>query len=157
MKKWIPWLIIFIGLGYGGKRMTKPKLKYFKPSEFGAFYTFINNDLLLKLDMFREKWGKPVIVSGAKGAIGRHDDSSSQHNIDLFGETRAIDLFPAGMDNISERQRALAIAKQVGFTGIGIYTDTKPSNLLHVDVRKTENVALWARVGGEYVSITQVV
>lgn len=155
--KWYVYVIGFIFISYGVKRVTKPKLKYFTPDEFGTFYTFINNDLLIKLDKFRELWGKPVIVSGAEGGVGRHDDSNSQHNIDLLGETRAIDVFPQGMDNISERQRALAIAKQVGFTGIGLYTDTKPSNLLHVDVRKTEKVALWARVGGEYVSITQVV
>lgn len=137
--------------------MKKPNLKYFEPSEFGAFYTFINNDLLIKLDKFRELWGAPVMVSPAVGGIGRHDDSNSQHNISMLGETRAIDVFPRGMDNIVERRRALTIAKQVGFTGIGIYTDTQPSNLLHVDVRDTENVALWARVGGDYVSITQVV
>lgn len=156
--KYLGLFVAFVVFYVGGKRMSKPKLKYFDPKEFGAWYTFINNDLLIKLDAFREKWGRPVIVSQASGAIGRHaGDSGSQHNIDLLGETRAIDVFPQGMDNLSERRRALEVAKSVGFTGIGIYTDTKPSNLLHVDVRKTDKVALWARVGGEYVSITQVV
>ncbi len=155
--KWYHYFLILI-VGVGAKRMTKPTLKYFKPDEFGIFYTFINNTTLLKLDAFREAWGKPVIVSSAKGSIGRHGgDSNSQHNIDKFGETRAIDVFPSGMDNVFERRRALEIAKRVGFTGIGIYTDTSPSNLLHVDTRPSERVALWSRVDGEYGLIEAVV
>jgi hypothetical protein len=141
----------------GAKRVSKPKLKYFTPAEFGPLYTFINNDLLVKLDQFRELWGRPVVVSPVDGGVGRHDDSKSQHNINLFGETRAIDVFPSGMNDIGERQRALRLAKQVGFTGIGLYTDTRPSNMLHVDVRQSPTLATWARVGGNYVAIERVV
>ena len=144
---------------YGGKYMSKPKLKYFKASEFGLWYPMMNNDLLMKLDKFRELWGDIVVISPVVGGLGRHggEDNTSQHNVDKWGEVLAVDVFPTGMDNISERRRAFAIAKSVGFTGIGLYTDTKPSNLLHVDVRKADKLATWARVNGEYVGINQVV
>ena len=136
----------------------KPKLRYFTPAEFGVAYPLINSDLLVKLDEFRHRWGRPVRVSPVAGAIVRHaGDSSSQHNVDRWGETRAIDVFPAGMDSLDERQRAYQIAREVGFTGIGIYTDTKPSNLLHVDVRPGDRVATWGRVDFKYVGISEVV
>lgn len=152
------WLIISIVAAYGVKGFLKPKLQYFTPGEFGVFYPMINSELLLKLDRFRHHWGRPVSVSPVAGAIVRHGGSSnSQHNIDKWGETRAIDVFPAGMTTLAERQRAYQIARDVGFTGIGIYTDTKPSNLLHIDVRPGERVATWARVSGQYVGINEVI
>ena len=147
-----------IALLYLGKYMSKPTLRYFKASEFGGFYPLINSDLLIKLDEFRHRWGRPVTVSPVAGSIIRHGgDSESQHNIDRWGETRAIDVFPEGMNTLAERQRAYQIAQEVGFTGIGIYTDTKPSNLLHVDVRPGDYVATWARVEGQYVGISEVI
>lgn len=143
---------------YVGKYMNKPSLRYFKPSEFGAFYPLINSKLLILLDEFRHRWGRPVTVSPVSGAIVRHGgESNSQHNVDRWGETRAIDVFPEGMNSIEERQRAYQIAKDVGFTGIGLYTDTVPSNLLHVDVRPQDRVSTWARVNGEYTGIEEVV
>lgn len=154
-------LFLFLSMGalalYGVKFMSKPKLRYFSAGEFGVFYPLINSDLLIKLDEFRHRWGRPVVVSPVAGAIVRHGgDSHSQHNIDRWGETRAVDVFPDGMDTVSERKRAYQIARDVGFTGIGIYTDTVPSNLLHVDVRPGGYVATWSRVGGQYLEIGEV-
>ena len=150
-------VIAAAALFYVGKYMSKPKLRYFSASEFGVYYPMINSELLVKLDEFRHRWGRPVTVSPVAGAIVRHGgDSHSQHNIDRWGETRAIDVFPEGMETLEQRQRAYQIARAVGFTGIGIYTDTAPSNLLHVDVRPGDRVATWSRVNGEYLGINEV-
>lgn len=138
------------------KKSTR-ELRYFAKSEFKGKYDLINPKLLVKLDEFRHRWGRPVDVSPADGSIVRYlGDSYSQHNIDRYGKTNAIDVFPHGMNSIGERRRAYKIAQEVGFTGIGIYTDTKPSNLLHVDVRDSEEVATWSRVDGDYKVINEV-
>lgn len=142
-----------------GRAMLRPKLNYFSASEFGVWYPLMNRDLLLKLDDFRERWGRPVSISGNKHALGRHDDSESQHNVTRWGEVRAVDVFPDGMNTAAERERAFEIAKEVGFTGIGLYTDTSAGNMLHVDVREPKSqghVATWSRVAGEYGLISEV-
>jgi hypothetical protein len=152
---------IIIAITFMLKIKGKPNLKYFVPSEFGVWYPFMSNELLIKLDKFRALMGSPVIVSSASGGIGRHDSETgtSQHNVDAWGEVRAIDVFPTiGGEYIktaSQRSIVLKNAKLAGFTGIGLYTDTQPANMLHLDVRKTEVVALWSRVDGQYFPINK--
>lgn len=166
MKKLILFSAIAIAIYLSVKTVNKPALKYFKPTEFGLWYPLMSNELLQKLDAFRAAWGYPVIVSTAHGAIGREGDGdSSQHNVTKWGEVRAIDVFPTlgsgkYITTPAERDRAYQIAKQVGFTGIGLYTDTKPGNMLHVDVRKDKvpgSPATWSRIGGQYRSIGEVI
>lgn len=166
MKKILLFSVIAIAIYLSVKTVNKPALKYFKPTEFGLWYPLMSNELLQKLDAFRAAWGYPVVVSSAHGAIGREGDGdSSQHNVTRWGEVRAIDVFPKTasggyITGPADRARAYEIAKQVGFTGIGLYTDTSPGNMLHVDVRKDKSPgapATWSRVGGEYRSIGEVV
>ena len=158
-----------LGMLLIGFYMITPRLKHFKPSEFGIWWPLMDRDLLLKLDKFREAWGAPVVISRAPGGIGRHGGKSggSQHNIDTWGRVRAIDIFPQivtndgrrGIATSEERERAYRIADAVGFTGIGLYTDTKPSNMLHVDVRRDREAgdpATWSRVAGDYLGIDEV-
>lgn len=160
-------IFLLFGLGLVSlavvKTMTRPTLKYFKASEFGLWYPLMSKDLLIKLDAFREAWGAPVVISHAHGGIGREDSSESQHNVLRWGEVRAIDVFPmvngGYMSSASDRSRARAIAQQVGFTGIGLYIDTQPGNMLHVDVRNDRDEskpAEWSRVAGQYFSIGAV-
>ena len=55
----------FLFLFYGGYRTVKNELlelKYFSRSEFGIWWPLMSQDLLQKLDLFREKWGAPVVV-----------------------------------------------------------------------------------------------
>jgi hypothetical protein len=159
--------IILIGV-YMLKRASKPELKHFSASEFGVWYPLMSNELLIKLDTLRDLLGSPVFISPVSGGIGRHGGGSSQHNVDKWGEVRAVDVFAKiGGEFVttqSQRQRLYDAARQAGFTGIGIYTDTiynsAPANLLHVDVRqdKTPNApALWSRVNGQYSGLTEVV
>ncbi|GAA6154483.1 hypothetical protein [Pseudoteredinibacter isoporae] len=157
MKKTYLFLLVAAGgllASWVMKSMNKPTLKYFKPSEFGVWYPLMSNDLLLKLDKFREAWGGPVIVSSADGAVGRRDDHSrSQHNVNVWGEVRAVDIFPKVggryIETSEELERAFDIAKAVGFSGIGVYTDTSPGHMLHVDVRSTRDT-IWSRIAGTY-------
>lgn len=163
--------LTLIGLGaliyMATKTATRPDLKHFTPSEFGLWWPLMNAELLTKLDAFREAWGAPVKISPASGGIGRHQgsDGTSQHNIDKWGEVRAVDVFPLVevrpgeyryMNSQADRARAFNTAKQVGFRGIGLYTDTTPGNMLHVDTRDADRVATWSRVAGNYRGISEV-
>lgn len=137
------------------------KMKYFKPSEFGVWFNEMDQETLKALDKFREYWGDAVTVSPAVGALGRHGGASdnSQHNVDKWGKVRAVDFFPFGL-NQSNAAFALQCAKRAGFTGIGMYSDTSPSWMMHGDTRHdrtTLNPALWARVDHKYVSIGALV
>lgn len=145
--------------------MMSLKLDHFDPEEFGEWWPLMCEDWLLKLDRFRDRWGAPVLVSKAIGALGRHaGDALTMHNVDRWYVVRAGDIFPKVPDGSGgfrfmcsegERRRAYIIAKEVGFTGIGIYTDTNPGNMLHVDNR-AGRLATWSRVKGEYLGISEV-
>ncbi|MAB53548.1 hypothetical protein [Marinobacter sp.] len=113
-------------------------MKYFKPDEFGGDFDLLSHDLKYKLDQFREAWGEPVMVSPAPGAVARRlgYDSKSQHNIDRWGECRAVDVMPFEMNTVADRVRAFNLSVQVGFTGIGIAPVWQPRPGMHLDVRK---------------------
>lgn len=156
------------GLYIVTRTATRPEMKHFTASEFGLWWPLMNAELLTKLDAFRERWSAPVRISPAEGGIGRHNgsDDESQHNVDAWGEVRAVDVFPMietrpgeyrYMSTREDRQRAYDTARNVGFTGIGLYTDTQPGDMLHVDTRKAGGrVALWSRVAGNYKGIQEV-
>jgi hypothetical protein len=140
---------------------SKPQLKHFKMSEFGAWFPYMDSSLLKNLDDFRELWGRPVSISPASGTIGRmildpsHANFKSGHNIMsniLKGQgITAIDIMPQGLDQYSY-SRAFELAKQVGFTAIGIYPDWKPMSGMHLEMRKgrtSNNPAKWAGVRNE--------
>lgn len=125
-------------------------MEHFRPAEFREWWGQMSVRLLHVLDAFREEWGEPCVVSPHPDALGRNlgADGSSQHNVDRWGEVRACDLFPRGMDDRADFARAYEIAKYVGATGIGIYTDTRPSPMIHLDVRVDRSVgdpATWCR------------
>lgn len=119
--------------------------------------------LLKKLDGFRHEWGFPVEISRHADAIGREGgEDLSQHNIDKWGEVRAIDVFPMVPDGAggfryintkSELKAAYDLAINMGFTGVGVYLDTVAGYMLHLDVRETESVATWSRIDGEYLAV----
>lgn len=140
--------------------MNLPHLQYFTREEFGDWLFYMSPRLLVMLDVFRHRWHAPVAISPVDGALGRHaGDSTTQHNVDVYGEVRAADLLPNGMDTREDMERAIRLAQSLGFTGIGIYPDWKPSPGLHLDVRhekKPGHPAIWGAVktreGQKYVS-----
>ena len=107
-------------------------LKHFKESEFKGYWGYMSKDLLLKLDEFREKLGSAVSISTAIGGIGRHDNSGSYHNIDKHGQVLAVDVMISSDVSLDY---AAKIAKDVGFSGIGVYPHWRPSHGLHLDLR----------------------
>jgi len=162
------WRIITILSGaYVIAGLAQPKLRNFKPTEFGIFYPLIDSNLLTMLDDLRDQWGKPIHISPVEGAIGRVDDSSSQHNIIYnLGVSRAVDMFPEGESGGSmtpaEAEEFAALARNLGFTGIGLYRDTfyngQPWIMVHLDTRINVNqgeAATWSRIGGEYTGLTE--
>ncbi len=132
-----------------------PHLVFFEPSEFREWWLYMDTDLLQKLDTFRSLWGRPVAISSHPDALGRHmgaGGSKSYHNIDRYGAVRAVDIFPQGL-NPGNAAQAVQLAEQAGFGGIGLYTDTQPSMMMHLDNRATPG--RWARVAGNYLGIEQ--
>lgn len=145
-------------------------LRYWSRDEFVTgtntpidWFPHMSLRLLVLLDSFRHRWGDACIVSPHPRALGRYDgDSYGQHNIDRYGEVRAIDFFPDGMDGAALTHKAVSIARSCGFTGIGIYPNWQPRPGLHVDVRVDEapgHPATWGGVDGEngqvYVGLQQ--
>lgn len=157
--------------------MKPPKLHYFDRSEFireEDWFTKMSPRLLVLLDTFRHLTGM-CIISPHKDAIGRRDDTDSQHNIEKWGEVRAVDVFPAFKSELyikityqlheSDTSRLTAndwveTAKYIGFTGIGYYpnwtynSEQRPG--LHLDVResaKPGEPVTWGRIGEQYVSL----
>lgn len=116
-------------------------LRNFHRSEFGPWADKMCPRLLVLCDVFRDYWGLPVHTAyslGVTGALGRHLGplAESQHNYDKWGIVRAADLQPAAMTNRADLLRAFEVARQIGFTGIGLYPDHKPGVGLHVDTRE---------------------
>ena len=139
---------------------------YFDKAEFVTphngfsidWYPRLSNVLLVRLDLFRYRIGLPINVSKAKGAIGRTDNTTSQHNFSHWGEVRAIDVFPDGLLTMADAYNYRDIAIECGFTGIGIYPDKSPSPMMHLDVRENREIgqpALWGQIGGKYVSFDE--
>lgn len=143
MRKW-PFIVGGLALvyagGWGYKTMTLTlRLRHFKPSEFGASWPLLSQELLLKLDDLRERLGSRVLISPAPGSLIRPaGGSESQH---VYG--RAADIMIPDAPLVA----AYNAAREVGFTGIGVYPLWKPYKGLHVDVRPDRtpgNPALWA-------------
>lgn len=144
------------------------RVRYFQPSEFRGWWDVLDPVLLRCLDLFRHILNSPVMISPAEGAIGRRlgSRSKSQHNVDRWGQVRAIDVIPqVGGRYLRDQQAArmaVEIAKRCGFTGIGYYPHWKPEPGLHLDVRRDRTVddpALWGALRDgptqRYVSIEQ--
>jgi hypothetical protein len=124
------------------------KLHYFKASEFGDWWGLMDYGLLVRLDVLRHQWGNPIRISQAEGAIGRHDDSESQHNVDRWGTVRAVDIYPGGILDGSDAERFVLAATDVGFTGIGLYPSWSGGVGFHVDVRTDREPGYPATWGG---------
>jgi len=127
---------------------ARVSLKYFSATEFGIWWPLLNPDLLLALDEFRERLGVPVVISPAEGAIGRLSGREGSQHLPR-PMVNAIDVMPVGVS----LERAYQVAREVGFTGIGLYPDWQPRPGIHLDMRpgrKPENPALWSMrlVGG---------
>lgn len=152
--------INFFGFEYGDDMTAAAAdnpavVNHFEPWEFGVWWPSMNADLVQRLHWFREYWGAPVVISSHQAALGRHaGESASYHNVDKYGTVRAVDCFPQGLTPHTAA-RAVECAEKAGLNGIGLYTDTQPSMMMHLDNRPT--AGRWARVAGQYVGINHAI
>lgn len=152
-------------------RKTTPRLAYFDAAEFRGWYGKMDRELLERIDEFRGRWGFPVIISPAAGAIGRHlgPSGASYHNVDRYGSVMALDVMPKVVSGqlvrgctVAELHGAYQLAVKCGFTGIGVYPDWQPYPGLHLDVRPGRSAgdpATWSGLhtaaGQRYFSVAE--
>lgn len=113
--------------------------RHFSNSEFGPWAGRIHPALLYGLDVLRETLNDPVVISPARGSLGRRlGGSKSLHNIDVFGMVYAADvLLPITWSAAEGFEAALKLRL---FSGVGVYPFWKPRPGLHVDVRHASAV-----------------
>ena len=141
-----------------GKASHAPR--WFARDEFGEWADMMHPALLFALDVLRDALNAPVVISPAKGALGRRMGmSTSLHNVDFHGMCYAVDvLLPLsfGVDQGFDAARDLRL-----FSGIGVYPFWKPRAGLHLDVRHLSPLnpskgatprtpATWGAVPGAY-------
>ena len=109
------------------------------------WWPYMDPEILELVDDFREALGYRVSISPAPGAIGRSAGlSGTRHNVERWGQVMALDIFPEKV----EPRRWVAVAREVGITGLGFYPDWRPQPGLHIDSRSTRHarVATWGGV-----------
>ena len=137
--------------------------QHFQSKEFREWADDMSARLVTMLDVLRFKLGSPIEISLSEYALGRElgRGKMSEHNIDEWGEVLAVDCFIGGVYNRAQVEAVVYEAKGIGFTGIGVYSDThnnegKEQVMFHLGVRPTElmgSPANWGRVNGDYTSL----
>lgn len=146
------------------KAKDKPSLEFFSPVEFGVWYPAMDNKLLVGLDELRRRWGYPIKISTAFGALGRNEGNESSWHFPRNGIVHAADVMPTkdgrGLNN-DELQEIFNMARSLQvFGGVGVYPHWKPYKGLHLDTRTDRdaatNPALWGGIkqGGKQVYVS---
>lgn len=120
-------------------------LRYFSALEFGRWAPYMDHEFLFRLDELRDRTGWRIMISPVNGSLGRtpkefpEGSKTSQHYFDGTRYLRVADTQPhkSGGHPLDrdEMQYFTEIAKQIGFTGIGIYPHHKPFAGVHLDMR----------------------
>ena len=137
--------------------------QHFQDVEFREWADDMSPRLVTLLDVLRFKCGSPIEPSLNAGALGRRLGAGSQsaHNVDVWGQVLAVDFFVSGVFGREQAEEIVNLMRGLGFTGIGVYTDTRNNRgveqvMFHGDVRPTAamgNPATWGRVNGNYTSL----
>ena len=141
--------------------------QHFSAEEFRDWADDMSPRLVTMLDILRFRLGSPIAVSGSEYALGRNlgRGKMSEHNIDEWGEVLAVDCFIGGVYNRIQAEAVAHEAEQIGFTGIGVYSDTHNNRgeeqvMFHLGVRPNElmgSPATWGRINGKYTSLIAAV
>ena len=141
--------------------------QHFSAEEFREWSDDMSPRLVTMLDVLRFKLGSPIEISGSEYALGRNlgVGKMSEHNIDEWGEVLAVDCFVSGVYNRAQAESVVYEAEGIGFTGIGIYSDTDNNQgddqvMFHLGVRPNElmgSPATWGRISGKYTSLIAAV
>ena len=137
--------------------------QHFSAEEFRDWAEDMSQRLVTLLDVLRFKLGSPIAVSASEYALGRElgRGKMSEHNVDHWGEVLAADCFISGIYNRAQSEAVVYEATSIGFTGIGVYSDTHNNKgeeqvMFHLGVRPTEMMgspATWGRVDHDYTSL----
>ena len=137
--------------------------QHFSAEEFREWADDMSGRLVTMLDILRFRLGSPIEISLSKYALGRNlgRGKMSEHNIDEWGEVLAVDCFISGVYNRAQVEAVVYEATSIGFTGIGVYSDTHNNRgeeqvMFHLGVRPNElmgSPATWGRVDGEYTTL----
>jgi hypothetical protein len=137
--------------------------QHFSAEEFREWSDDISPRLVTMLDVLRFRLGRPIAISASEYALGRElgVGKMSEHNIDEWGEVLAVDCFIIGVYNRAQAEAVVYEAEGIGFTGIGVYSDTHNNQgddqvMFHLGVRPNEDMgapATWGRISGKYTSL----
>ena len=141
--------------------------QHFSAEEFREWSDDMSPRLVTMLDVLRFKLGSPIEISASEYALGRElgRGKMSEHNIDHWGEVLAVDCFIGGVYNRAQAEAVVYEAEGIGFTGIGVYSDTDNNQgqeqvMFHLGVRPNElmgSPATWGRISGKYTSLIAAV
>ena len=141
--------------------------QHFEAEEFREWSDDMSARLITMLDVLRFKLGSPIEISLSEYALGRNlgRGKMSEHNIDEWGEVLAVDCFIGGVYNRAQAEAVVYEAEGIGFTGIGVYSDTHNNQgddqvMFHLGVRPNELMgapATWGRISGKYTSLIAAV
>ena len=141
--------------------------QHFSQEEFREWAEDMSPRLVTMLDVLRFKLGSPIEISASEYALGRNlgVGKMSEHNIDEWGEVLAVDCFIGGVYNRAQAEAVVYEAEAIGFTGIGVYSDTRNNQgqeqvMFHLGVRPNElmgSPATWGRVDHDYTSLMAAV
>ena len=141
--------------------------QYFTQEEFRDWAEDMSPRLVTMLDVLRFRLGRPIAISASEYALGRNLGlgALSEHNIDEWGEVLAVDCFVSGVYNRAQAEAVVYEAEGIGFTGIGVYSDTRNNQgqeqvMFHLGVRPNElmgSPATWGRISGKYTSLIAAV
>ena len=141
--------------------------QHFTQEEFREWSDDMSARLITMLDVLRFKLGSAIEISLSEYALGRNlgRGKMSEHNIDEWGEVLAVDCFIGGVYNRAQAEAVAHEAEGIGFTGIGVYSDTTNNQgeeqvMFHLGVRPTEMMgspATWGRVDHDYTSLIAAV
>jgi len=138
-------------------------MQHFSQEEFRDWAEDMSPRLVTMLDVLRFRLGRPIAISASEYALGRNlgVGKMSDHNIDKWGEVLAVDCFIGGVYNRAQAEAVVYEAEGIGFTGIGVYSDTHNNQgqeqvMFHLGVRPNElmgSPATWGRISGKYTSL----
>ena len=141
--------------------------QHFSQEEFREWAEDMSPRLVTMLDVLRFRLGRPIAISASEYALGRNlgVGKMSEHNIDEWGEVLAVDCFISGVYNRAQAEAVVYEADEIGFTGIGVYSDTHNNQgddqvMFHLGVRPNElmgSPATWGRISGKYTSLIAAV
>ena len=141
--------------------------QHFDAEEFREWSDDMSARLITMLDVLRFRLGSPIEISLSEYALGRNlgRNELSEHNVDEWGEVLAVDCFIGGVYNRAQAEAVVYEAEGIGFTGIGVYSDTDNNQgddqvMFHLGVRPNElmgSPATWGRISGKYTSLMAAV